>query len=289
MAPDASTASEVTSPVILPGQRRGVATRLEQGVLIMESRAFERRIPVAAIERVEIRGAKGRSLVLVLTAPDKAHGESWTVDSSSAPAVRAFADALRLLVPVRDAGEVRADGALLVTRVPVEKPAIGWQRAALRLSVSLYLLAAAAMLVVGLLGAYEWYAALACWLIGSLAIPIRHGVSAGWDMTREAWRLRTSGVLVEGRKSYYGTYEFTDLDGRIRSLRDSYESAERVRVLYDPADPQQTAQVGQRTVGTLAFGGLVCLLSLAMVIALTAIGLAGPLAALHVLSVDALY
>ncbi|MEU9748563.1 hypothetical protein [Streptomyces niveus] len=94
--------------------------------------------------------------------------------------------------------------------------------------MSLYLLAAAAMLVGGLLGAYEWYAALACWLIGSLAIPVRHGVSAGWDMAREGWRLRTSGVLV-------------------------------------------------------------CLLSLAMVIALTAIGLAGPLAALHVLSYGPLY
>ncbi|MFF2942713.1 DUF3592 domain-containing protein [Streptomyces niveus] len=209
--------------------------------------------------------------------------------SRSAPAVRAFADALRLLLPVRDAGEVRTDGALVMTRVPVEKPAMGWRRAALRLLVSLYLLAAAAMAMTGLLGAYEWYAALACWLIGSLTIPVRHGVSAGCDMTREAWRLRTSGVLVEGRKSYHGTYEFTDLDGRIRSLRDSYESAERVRILYDPADPQQAAQVGQRTAGTLAFGGLVCLLSLAMVIALTAIGLAGPLAALHVLSVDALY
>ncbi|MEV8398453.1 hypothetical protein [Streptomyces niveus] len=289
MAADASSSSEVTSSVILSGRRRGVAARLEQDVVIMESRTFVRRIPVAAIERVEIRGAKGRSLVLVLTAPEKAHGESWTVYSRSAPAVRAFADALRLLLPVRDASEVRTDGALLVTRVPVEKPAIGWRRAALRLLVSLYLLAAAAMLVVGLLGAYEWYAALACWLIGSLAIPVRHGVSAGWDMTREAWRLRTSGVLVEGRKSYYGTYEFTDLDGRIRSLKDSYESAERVRILYDPADPQQTAQVGHRTVGTLAFGGLVCLLSLTMVLALAAIGLAGPLAALRVLSVDALY
>ncbi|EST18253.1 hypothetical protein M877_38855 [Streptomyces niveus NCIMB 11891] len=92
-----------------------------------------------------------------------------------------------------------------------------------------------------------------------------------------------------GRKSYYGTYEFTDLDGRIRSLRNSCESAEQVSILYDPADPPQTAQVGHRTAGTLAFGGLVCLLSLAMVIALTAIGLAGPLAAPHVLSFDPLY
>ncbi|MFE3588040.1 hypothetical protein ACFXOY_10985 [Streptomyces niveus] len=101
-------------------------------------------------------------------------------------------------------------------------------------------------------------------------------------MTREAWRLRTSGVLAVGRKSYYGSYEFTDLDGRIRS-RGASESS------LPPADPQQTAQVGQQTVGTLAFGGLFCLLSLAMVITLTAIGLAGPLAALNLLSFGPLY
>lgn len=163
---------------------------------------------------------------------------------------------------------------------PVES---GRRRMVVRLTATLGLLAAAAMLVVALLGAYEWYLALACWLLGFVAVPLRHGVSAGREMAREAWRLRSHGVLVEGRRLPLGSYEYTDLDGRTHRLRDSYESARRVEVLYDPAAAGQTAQVGRRTAGTLAFGVFVCLLSLAMAAALAAIGLAGPLAALGVI------
>ncbi|MGW6023376.1 hypothetical protein [Streptomyces sp. NPDC055099] len=152
--------------------------------------------------------------------------------------------------------------------------------------MSLYLLAAVMMLIAGLSGAVEWYAALACWLVGAVAVPLRHGVRAGWEMTRETWRLRTCGVLVEGRKVYSGTYEFTDTDGRARQLTDSYESAEQVRILYDPTAAGQVAQVGRRTAGTLAFAALVCLLSLIMTAALAALGVAGPLVALDVLPVD---
>lgn len=159
----------------------------------------------------------------------------------------------------------------------------GRRRTAVRLSVSLCLLAAAAMLVVALLGAHDWYLALACWLLGFAAVPLRHGVSAGREMTREAWRLRTRGVLVEGRRLPSGTYEYTDLDGRTHRLMDSYESARRVEVLYDPAAAGENAQAGRRTADTLAFGVLVCLLSLAMTAALAVIGLVGPLAALGVI------
>lgn len=84
---------------------------------------------------------------------------------------------------------------------------------------------------------------------------------------------------------YSGTYEFTDVDGRTRQLTDQYESAEQVQILYDPAAAGQVAQVGRRTAGTLAFAVLVCLLSLAMTVALAALGVAGPLAALDVLPV----
>ncbi|MFD5205253.1 hypothetical protein ACFWM7_35030 [Streptomyces sp. NPDC058375] len=157
------------------------------------------------------------------------------------------------------------------------------RRTAVRLSVSLFLLAAAAMLVAALLGAYEWYAALACWLLGSVAVPLRHGVSAGREMAREAWRLRTRGVLVEGRRLPSGAYEYTDLDGRPHRLTDDYESARRVEVLYDPAAAGRTAQAGRRTGGTLVFGVFAGLLSLAMTVASAVIGLVGPLAALGVL------
>ncbi|MEV0521965.1 hypothetical protein AB0I66_00960 [Streptomyces sp. NPDC050439] len=281
----ASTNAQAASPVILPGRRRGSVTRLDHGVLIVQSRASQRRIPVAAIERVEVKGPKGRRLVVVLTAPQASDQESLTVYSRSAPAVLAFAHTLRQSLPVRDEAQPRPDGALLMTRAAVAKPVIDRRRAVLRCSVSLYMLAAATMLIAGLSGAVEWYAALACWLIGAVAVPLRHGVRAGWEMTRETWRLRTCGVLVEGRKLYSGTYEFTDADGRTRQLTDTYESAEQVRILYDPTAAGQVAQVGRRTAGTLAFALIVFLLSLAMTVALAAIGVAGPLAALDVLPV----
>ncbi len=98
----------------------------------------------------------------------------------------------------------------------------------LRLSVGLYLLAAALMLTTALFGAREWYVALGCWLAGSIAVPVGHGVRAGGEMGREAWRLRTRGVLAEGRRVYARTYEFTDVEGRTRRLTDDYASGERV-------------------------------------------------------------
>ncbi|MFD4796782.1 hypothetical protein [Streptomyces anulatus] len=154
----------------------------------------------------------------------------------------------------------------------------------MRLSVSLCLLAAAAMLLAALLGAHEWYLALGCWLLGFVAVPVRHGVRAGREMIQEVWRLRTRGVLVEGRRQPLGAYEYTDLDGRTHRLVDSYASGQRVEVLYDPAAAGQTAQVGRRTAGTLAFAVLLFLLSLAMTTALAVVGLAGPLTALGVIS-----
>ncbi|MFD4002773.1 hypothetical protein [Streptomyces rubiginosohelvolus] len=148
----------------------------------------------------------------------------------------------------------------------------------LRLSVGLYLL------TTGLLGTREWYVALGCWLAGSIAVPVGHGVRAGGEMSWEAWRLRTRGALVEGHRVYARTYEFNDVEGRTRRLTDDYASGERVEILHDPAPGRDTARIGRRTTGTLVFAGCVCLLSLVMAAALVAIGLAGPLAALGVIS-----
>ncbi|OKI70232.1 hypothetical protein AMK14_13625 [Streptomyces sp. TSRI0445] len=152
----------------------------------------------------------------------------------------------------------------------------------LRLSVGFYLLAAALMLTTALFGAREWYGAPGCWLAGSIAVPVGH-VRAGGEMGREAWRLRTRGVLVEGRRVYARTYEFTDVEGRTRRLTDDYASGERVEILHGPAPGRDTAQIGRRATGTLVFAGCVCLLSLVVAAALVAIGLAGPLAALDVI------
>lgn len=275
---DESAVSAATSAMILPGRRRGFEARLDQNTLILETPASSRRIPITAIERTEASKSGGRSFVVVLTAPRTARPTSWTVHGRSAASVRAFADALQRKLPVRDATEPRDDGTLLVTETPAAKPPVDRRRVASRISVSFYLLAAAAMLTAGILGTYEWYSALLCWLLGSLAIPLRHGVYAGWEMTRETWRLRNRGVLVEGRRLYAGAYEFTDLEGRTRKLTDTSTYAERAEILYDP-EGRVEAQIGRGTTGTLIFAVLVFLLCLAMTTALVAVALAGPLVA----------
>lgn len=280
---DASTASETASAVILPGRRRGYEARLEQSTLILKTPRLDRRIPISGIERIETPGPGKRSFAVVLTAPRTIRPTSWTVQGHSAPAVRAFTDALQRKLPVRDSAEPRADGSLLVTETPVAKPPADRRRTASRVAVALYLLVAAAMLIAGVLGAYEWYLALMCWLFGSLAIPLRHFVYGGWQFTREVWWLRNHGVLVEGRRLYAGAYEFTDLEGRVRRLTGTSEHAEQVEILYDP-EGRTEAQVGRGTTGTLIFAVFVFLISLVTATALAVLALAGPLVASHFIS-----
>ncbi|MFJ8540655.1 hypothetical protein ACIRFH_01310 [Streptomyces sp. NPDC093586] len=269
--------------VVLPGRRRGFEARLERGALVLKTPASDRRIPLTAIERTETPGAGGRSFTVVLTAPRTIRPTSWTVHGRRAPAVEAFADALQRRLPVRDAAELRADGALLVTETPVAKPPADRHRTASRVAVALYLLAAAAMSAAGFLGSYGWFVALICWLFGSLAIPMRHFVCGGWEFTGDTWRLRTHGVLVEGRRLYAGAYEYTDLEGRGRRLTGTSEYAEQAEILYDP-EGRTEAQVGRGTTGTLVFAVFVLIVSLAMTAALVALALAGPLGAWGVIS-----
>ncbi|MFC8172368.1 hypothetical protein [Streptomyces sp. NPDC057325] len=275
---DADTVSAAVSAMILPGRRRGFEARLEHDMLILETPASSRRIPLAAIERTETPKSGGRSFAVVLTAPRTDRPVSWTVSGRRASAVRAFADALQQELPVRDASGPRADGALLVSETPVAKPPVDRRRIASRTAVSFSLLAAAAMLTAGILGAYEWYSALACWLIGSLAVPLRHFVCGSWEITRETWRLRTRGVLVEGRQLYAGAYEFTDLEGGSRELTGTSAYAERVEILYDPGS-RTVAQVGRGTTGTLVFAVFFFIVCLSMATALAGLALAGPLIA----------
>ncbi|MFJ9704358.1 hypothetical protein [Streptomyces sp. NPDC101234] len=117
-----------SSPLVLHGRRRSAA-RLRSGVLLREQGGVRRRIPVAAIERVEVRGRTGRELAVFLTSNDPrpaAPGRSLV--SRSAPAVREFAEAPRRALPVRDAAEPRPDGASLVSVEP-SRPRQGGERA----------------------------------------------------------------------------------------------------------------------------------------------------------------
>ncbi|MFD8718675.1 hypothetical protein ACFV2H_11815 [Streptomyces sp. NPDC059629] len=105
-----------SSPLVLHGRRRSAA-RLRSGVLLRGQGGVRRRTPVAAIERVEVRGRRGREFAVVLTSNDPrpvAPGHSLV--SRSAPAVREFTEALRRALPVRYVAEPRPDGASLVAR-----------------------------------------------------------------------------------------------------------------------------------------------------------------------------
>ncbi|MDQ0600358.1 hypothetical protein QF037_004703 [Streptomyces canus] len=109
-----------TSLLVLHGRRRSVA-RLRAGVVLLETGGVRHRIPVAAIARVDATGPGGRVLtVVVATTPTDSVTHSVT--SRSAPAVRAFAEAVRRALPVRDADEPRPE----VSAEPVEGPARTW-------------------------------------------------------------------------------------------------------------------------------------------------------------------
>ncbi|MEU6325497.1 hypothetical protein [Streptomyces sp. NPDC047009] len=57
--------STETSSLVLHGKGRASA-RLRDGVVLLEADGVRRRIPVAAIERVDVHGARVRRLTVVL-------------------------------------------------------------------------------------------------------------------------------------------------------------------------------------------------------------------------------
>ncbi|MGP4089585.1 hypothetical protein [Streptomyces sp. KR55] len=111
--------STETSSLVLHGRRRA-SVRLRDAVVLLEADGVQRRIPVAAIERVDVHGPKGRRLTVVLTGDEPV---AYHLRCRSAPAVHEFAHAVRRALPVWDADEPRPDGAGLVTEEPLERAA----------------------------------------------------------------------------------------------------------------------------------------------------------------------
>ncbi|WP_328872651.1 hypothetical protein OHT76_22520 [Streptomyces sp. NBC_00287] len=240
-----------TSPLVLHGRRRSVA-RLRAGVLLLEAGGVRHRIPVAAIERVEVSGAKGRVLTVVLSSA------THTLTSRSAPAVREFAEAVRRALPVRDADEPRP----AVSAEPVERPGVEPGYVVLWALGVAFVLVAVALVV---RGAGEQ--AVVFWLVGPVVLGCGGAALAGGLTTvREAAVLRTRGITVEGRLtlSYeMGTgedavthYEYTYVDarGQTRTRSGPAGGAEEVEIVYDPEDPEGTTKVGRGTAGVLALG-----------------------------------
>jgi hypothetical protein len=229
-------------------------------VVLLETDGVRRRIPVTAIERVDVHGAKGRRLAVVLAGDEPV---AYHLRCRSAPAVHEFAHAVRRALPVRDADEPRPNGAELVTEVPLERVApnrvrlLRWGLAGAYVLVPVLLVVKGAGVVPVLL----W--ATAPLVIGGGGF----GTSAGWKVARETWALRTRGITVEGRlqRSHQyddverHTYAYVDSQGVRREHTSSDGGGKRAEITYDPADPG-TAEIGRRSVGWLVFGAVTILL-----------------------------
>lgn len=270
--------SAETSSLVLHGRRRASA-RLRDGAVLMEAYGVQRRIPVTAIERVDVGGAKERQLTVVLTGDEPT---AYHLRCRSASAVHEFAQAARRALPIRDADEPRPNGAELVTEKPLGRAAPNRVRL-LRWGLGggyvlvLALLLAKGLLTSGAIGAVPGI----LWVVAPLLIAGGvGGVQAGWQVFREPWILRVRGITVEGElhgthwheggKQYY--YAYVDSHGVRRDCKSPDGGAERVEITYDPANPD-TAIVGHRTTGWLAFGAVIIVLMGSVLLAGVALAL----------------
>ncbi|MFF4398290.1 DUF3592 domain-containing protein [Streptomyces sp. NPDC001480] len=256
-----------SSPLVLHGRGRASA-RLRDGVLLLESGGVRRRIPVGAIERVEVRGGKGRELAVVLTAADPARAKTYTLTARSAPAVGAFAGAVRRALPARVPGKPRADGAARVSVEPLERPGLEPWR------VGLWALGVSLLLVAGLLAACGAGAkAVALWLAGAVVLGFGAvAVRSACGQVRDAVVLRRRGITVEGRLKYsfdtgsgedrvtHHVYRYVDALGEPRERTGEEGGPDQVEIVYDPEDPEGTTKVGRGTAGQLTSGVLGLLL-----------------------------
>jgi hypothetical protein len=232
---------------------------------VLDVRGVRRRIPLAAIERVEVRGPKGRCLTVLLTVTDGGDPQSYALVCRSAAAVAEFARVVGAALPVRDAAEPRPDGAGMVVVKPLERPAPDLVRRRWWALGAAYTLVLAALLLTG-----PEVAPVVFWLVSPAVIPPGWlAARAGWRLAREAWVLRTRGITVEGRlkssavidtdnglvSSY--VYEYVDLHGVRRECSGSSgDGAKRVEIVYDPEDPESD-KIGRGTAGQLVFGVVV--------------------------------
>lgn len=252
-----------SSPLVLYGRRRS-AVRLRAGVLLWDQERTRRRIPVAAVERVEVGGPKGQELTVVLTASDAtaAPAVTYVLRARSAPMVREFAAAVSRALPVRDAEEPRPDGAGLVT----EEVAKRWRPTPAQW-LAAGLLVAYALVALGLWSAGR-VAPMVLWLTGPVVGLIGVGlVTGGWEVRGRASALRDRGITVEGRleRSYEEessgdetvtkyVYSFVDTRGGTHERHGTQgRGRELVEIVYDSEDPDNN-KVGRRTAAPLARG-----------------------------------
>ncbi|MFF8280185.1 hypothetical protein ACF05T_29550 [Streptomyces lateritius] len=233
--------SRTTSPLVLHGAL-GQRARLREGELLLRSRRELRRIPVAAIERVEVRGPRGRTLAVVLTGQEPVAARTHSLTSLRPAAVKRFAAVLCAALPVRDGAELSRSGSPPVTVEPLERrgrPAVQFGSV---VAVAFCLVMAA------LLVTRSWGGAF-CWVFVPMLVGA--GVSlaeVGWKPVREGWILAVRGITVDGRRKNSGAidagdagasyvYLFTDAEGVPRVYRGSNGGRDEEEIVYDPRNP----------------------------------------------------
>ncbi|MGW6564936.1 hypothetical protein [Streptomyces sp. NPDC054975] len=201
---------------------------------MLRSRKEVRRIPLTAIERVEIYGFRGRTLAVILTGPEPDAVRAHRFVSLRPAAVKRFAAVLREALPVRDDAELGPAGSSLVTVEPLERqvlPALRWD---------VFVPITFCLVMAALLATRSWIGAF-CWVF----VPMLVGagislVEVGWKPVREGWILAVRGITVDGQRKNSGSvdtgdpdasyvYLFTDVEGALCAYRVRTGAATRRR------------------------------------------------------------
>ncbi|MFF1510358.1 hypothetical protein [Streptomyces sp. NPDC058326] len=275
---------KASSPLVLHG-RFGRRARLRNGELLLDSRRELRRIPVAAIERVEARGRGGRRLAVVLTGAGAGEAAvTYLLDSRSRFAVERFLAVLDEALPERDADEPRTPGSRQVTVERRGRPEgsglsrLREVRAGTMAAVVFCLVLAALLITETWEGALYW-----------VFVPLLAGAGVsltalGWTSARQGWVLLMRGITVDGQRENSGSldagdpdalyvYRFIDADGVPRCYRGSNGGRDEEEITYDPRDPA-VCQLRRRTTAQLLAGtALLLVLALPLLAAGTALGL----------------
>ncbi|MER7620054.1 DUF3592 domain-containing protein [Streptomyces sp. NPDC126503] len=223
-----------TSPSLLLRGGAGSVLRFEGGGPVTLRRTDkEHRIPLAAIQLVH---AEGRSVSIVLTAPEGTEPRIYRVTDVSEAAALAFADAVTAALPAEPA----PDGAALVTTFALADPPtratrnwiVGGVVAAVIVAVDVFIALRAPK------GEYA-FGFLMALVLGGIGAFMVHVV--GGETYRQ-WHLPRHGITVMGEFSHYTNnrkvYRFTDATGG-RHTYTTTSGPGRIELAYDPRDPRR--------------------------------------------------
>ncbi len=269
--------------VVLHGTR--YTARLDGDEVVLTRRRSTHRIPVTAIDRIDVR--PGRVDVVLLAAGGEAR--VYPVAHHNGAAAEAFARTAATALPER-AADLSVDGAALVTttvephrRGSLTRPFDSWRK----MLAWFYLAGLVSPFLAGSVTSEHRIAskpALAWMITLPITVLVVIGLRDFTSSLRIGWLLYRRGITVTARvtghdddgdaesPSHYARYAFTDAKGvdRRHTAKDQpgYVRGDTVDICYDPADPglvRRRAGLGRR----LAWGTF---LGLPLVLAAAVLG-----------------